>query len=80
MPIRSPGIEKSPLSRGTLELLLDLLEIKLSCLEVYDREDARERRNLEHARTEVSALLGRPVAVTAAARTAPRRPGLLRAH
>jgi len=35
------------MSRRTLETLIDLVEIKLSCLEVIDREDGRERTNLE---------------------------------
>ena len=35
------------MSRRTRETLIDLVEIKLSCLEVIDREDARERTNLE---------------------------------
>ena len=35
------------MSRRTRETLIDLVEIKLSCLEVIDREDARELANLE---------------------------------
>ena len=35
------------ISKRTLETLIDLVEIKLSCIEVYDREDARELANLE---------------------------------
>ena len=35
------------MSRRTRETLIDLVEIKLSCLEVSDREDARELANLE---------------------------------
>ena len=35
------------LSQRTLETLIDLVEIKLSCMEVYDREDAREVASLE---------------------------------
>ena len=35
------------ISKRTLETLIDLVEIKLSCMEVYDREDARELANLE---------------------------------
>ncbi len=35
------------MSRRTSETLIDLVEIKLSCLEVIDREDARELANLE---------------------------------
>ena len=36
------------MSKRTRETLIDLVEIKLSCLEVIDREDARELANLEH--------------------------------
>lgn len=48
-----------PLSQRTIETLLDLVEIKLSCLEVYDREDAREKACLENARKELSSMKGR---------------------
>ncbi len=43
-------------SRRTIETLLDLVEIKLAQIEVTDREDARERRALEQARSELLAL------------------------
>ena len=45
------------LSRRTVETLIDLVEIKLSCLEVFDREDAREQACLEVARRELQALM-----------------------
>ena len=35
------------LSKQSIETLLDLVEIKLGCMEVYDREDARELNALE---------------------------------
>src|SRR3546814_3981068 len=56
------SLQKSPasLNRGTAELLMDLVEIKLGCMEVWDREDARELRALEKARVELAAVLGRP--------------------
>ena len=41
------------LSMRTLETLVDLVEIKLSCVEIYDRDDARELQNLEHCRNEL---------------------------
>ena len=41
------------LSKRTLETLVDLVEIKLSCIEVYDREDSRELQNLERCRDEL---------------------------
>jgi len=56
------------LSQRSIETLLDLVEIKLSCIEVYDREDAREKSCLENARKELSAMIGRrltPVGPTA---------------
>jgi hypothetical protein len=45
------------LSKRTIETLIDLVEIKLSCLEVFDREDAREAACLELARRELQALM-----------------------
>ena len=35
------------LSKRTLETLIDLVEIKLSCMEIVDRDDARELASLE---------------------------------
>ena len=55
----------SSLSQRSIETLLDLVEIKLSCLEVYDREDAREKSYLENARKELSAMKGRRLAAVA---------------
>lgn len=46
------------LSPRSIETLLDLVEIKLSCLEVQDREDARELAILETARRELAAITG----------------------
>ena len=45
------------LSKRTLETLIDLVEIKLSCMEIFDREDAREQAALELARRELQSLL-----------------------
>ncbi len=44
------------LSKRVIETLLDLVEIKLSCIEVYDREDQREVDALERCRRELQAL------------------------
>jgi hypothetical protein len=55
----------SVLSQRSIETLLDLVEIKLSCLEVYDREDAREKACLENARKELGAMTGRRLAPVA---------------
>ena len=41
------------ISRKTIETLIDLVEIRLSCVEVYDREDARELANLERCLEEL---------------------------
>ncbi|EKE09460.1 MAG: hypothetical protein ACD_16C00166G0007 [uncultured bacterium] len=43
------------LSRQTIEILLDLIEIKMSSLQVQDREDARELTKLRKCRQELLA-------------------------
>ena len=48
----------SGLSRDALETLLDLVEIRLGSVEVFDREDARELRQLEKTRDQLNAMLG----------------------
>ncbi|HLB80207.1 MAG TPA: hypothetical protein VJJ77_06855 [Dongiaceae bacterium] len=45
------------LTKRSVETLIDLVEIKLSCIEVFDREDSRELVALEAARRELQALL-----------------------
>ncbi len=45
------------LSKKTVETLTDLIEIKVSCMQVFDRDDARELATLEQARRELVALL-----------------------
>ncbi|MHA1536102.1 MAG: hypothetical protein ACTSUD_00980 [Alphaproteobacteria bacterium] len=45
------------LSKTSLETLIDLVEIRLGCVEVYDREDARELSALEQCRGELQAIL-----------------------
>ena len=54
-----------PLSRKAIETLVDLVEIKLSCLEVYDREDSRELVNLQQCRDELAAQGKDPSKATA---------------
>ena len=44
------------LSKKALETLIDLVEIKMSCLEVVDREDAREMTNLQQCIAELQAF------------------------
>lgn len=46
------------LSNKSIETLVDLVEIKLSCIQVLDREDAREVKTLQNARVELYGLLG----------------------
>ncbi len=46
------------LSRRSIQTLMDLVENKLSCMQVVDREDARELAILESARRELSLLAG----------------------
>jgi hypothetical protein len=46
------------LSRRSIQTLMDLVENKLSCMQVVDREDARELATLESARRELSSMLG----------------------
>jgi hypothetical protein len=46
------------LSRRSIQTLLDLVENKLSCMQVVDREDARELAVLEAARRELSQMAG----------------------
>jgi len=43
------------LSPKSIETLLDLVEIKLSCFQVHDQEDTRELSVLERCRDELMA-------------------------
>ncbi|HKK31156.1 MAG TPA: hypothetical protein VKA18_12285 [Alphaproteobacteria bacterium] len=47
----------SGFTRESLETLLDLVEIRLGHVEIYDREDARELRMLEQTRDQLVNLL-----------------------
>lgn len=44
------------LSKRSIDVLTDLLENKLSCMQVYDRDDSRELAILEQCRRELLAL------------------------
>ena len=55
------------LSRRSIEVLLDLVEIKLSYMDISDREDARDMKLLERCRDELRSL-DRPVPVAAMTR------------
>jgi uncharacterized protein (UPF0254 family) len=44
------------LSKRSVETLVDLVEIKLSTIQIFDREDAREVAILERALNELTAI------------------------
>jgi hypothetical protein len=44
------------LSKQSLETLVDLVEIKISYMDVLDRDDAKELRGLERCRDELKAM------------------------
>ena len=44
-------------TKRSVETLIDLVEIKLSCFQVFDRDDAKELAALEQARRELVALV-----------------------
>jgi len=67
------------LSKRSIEMLLDLVEIKLSYMDISDREDARDMQVLERAKEELSGIERGVDNVTAFARAALRRPGRPRA-
>jgi hypothetical protein len=48
--------ENMTLSAPSIETLIDLVEIKLSCMQVCDREDAREQAGLERCLRELTGL------------------------
>jgi hypothetical protein len=67
------------LSKRSIEMLLDLVEIKISYMDVSDREDARDLQLLERCRAELRALdRGGAEAILPFARGA-RRPSRSRA-
>ncbi len=45
------------LSRKSIETLIDLVEIKLSCFQVHDQEDTRELTVLERCRNELMSIV-----------------------
>ena len=53
------------LTRKSLELLIDLVEIKLGSIEVFDRDDQKIVRDLEACRKELSAMTRRPAPMQA---------------
>ena len=67
------------LSARAVETLIDLVEIKLACLEVSDRDDAREHANLEQCLQELRTMTARPEA-PAPVLELPERSGARAAH
>lgn len=47
------------LSKKSVETLIDLVEIKLSCIEVFDTHDNRTLQQLEQCRRELYGLMGK---------------------
>lgn len=50
--------DRMSLSKRSVDMLLDLVEIKISYMDVADREDARDLVVLERAREELRSLTG----------------------
>jgi hypothetical protein len=65
------------LSKRSIEILLDLVEIKLSYMDISDREDARDLQVLERCRDELRVLERAPQAMVVPGQA--RRPGRPRA-
>src|ERR1700685_2653983 len=63
------------LSKRSVEMLLDLVEIKLSYMDISDREDARDLQVLERCKEELSSLERGVDNVASFARAAMRRAG-----
>ena len=62
------------LSKRSIEILLDLVEIKLSYMDISDREDARDLQTLERCRDELRSLERGPQAFVPAPARRPGRP------
>lgn len=45
------------ISRESIEIILDLIEIKVNALHIHDKEDAREHNKLRKCRQELLSLL-----------------------
>ncbi len=67
------------LSKRSIEILLDLVEIKISYMDVADRDDARDLQLLERCRAELKALESGESAAVVAFTPPARRPGRPRA-
>ncbi len=67
------------LSKRTIEMLLDLVEIKISYMDIADREDARDLQALERCKAELKALDCGEAAALVPFAGPTRRPGRPRA-
>ena len=45
------------ISRESLEIILDLIEIKVNALQIHDKDDAREANKLRKCKQELQSLL-----------------------
>lgn len=61
------------LTKRSIELLLDLVEIKISYMDISDREDARDLQLLERCRAELKAMDRGETATVIAIDGPPRR-------
>ncbi len=52
----SSAMTAAPLTKQSLETLIDLVEIKLSTIEICDRDDAREVQTLERCLAELATI------------------------
>jgi len=64
------------MSKQSVETLLDLVEIKISYMDVLDRDDAKELRVLERCRDELKMLTGSATADVVPFVRAQRRAGM----
>jgi hypothetical protein len=64
------------ISKQSVETLMDLVEIKISYMDVLDRDDAKELRVLERCRDELKALTGASTADVVPFVQAQRRAGM----
>ncbi len=61
------------LSKQAIETLIDLVEIKISYMDILDRDDAKEAHALERCRDELRAMNGTAEATVLTFMRAPRR-------
>jgi len=60
VPQLNGDFKRMILSRQSLEMLLDLIEIKVNAIEMEDREDIRELNRLKRCRQELIIELKKP--------------------